>query len=145
MRVSFVDVAYRGLKVAQKARWQEGDDGRAFLEHEAPLPVGARVMIQLEGENREAVVISVVEQEAGAKSPPGMRLAWADAPPLAVVAAEVEPEADKTTPVEAEMSDTGSGGIVVEEQGDEVSGKESAAPGSKRKKGRKKQQNGRAT
>jgi hypothetical protein len=139
MRVSFVDVAYRGLKVAQKARWQEGDDGRAFLEHEAPLPVGARLDVSIEGETKQAVVVAVVEQEAGAKSPPGMRLAWADAPASVV-------EAEKTIPVEAEMIETGSGGIVVEEQGDETSGgKEAAAPGGKRKRGRRKTQNGRVT
>jgi hypothetical protein len=157
MRVSFVDVAYRGLKVAQKARWQESEDGKAFLEHEAPLPVGARLDVTDEGSTRVAVVVGVVEQEAGAKSPPGMRLAWADAlaaavppPPAAPepdAPAPVPIETDKTLPVDTEMleiTDPNSGGIVVEEQGEDVSGKATAA-GKGKKRGRRKTQNGRVS
>jgi hypothetical protein len=44
--------------------------------------VGARVVVQREqGAALEGRVIGVVEQEAGAKSPPGMRLTFGDALP----------------------------------------------------------------
>jgi hypothetical protein len=132
MRVSFVDVAYRGLRVAQKARWQEGDDGQGFLEHEAPLPVGSRLALTLESGAREALVVGVVEQEAGAKSPPGMRLRWADVP------AQATPTADEGGEVAEAEADAGSAGIVVEETGDEVSGPQTKSARKKRR-GRKTQ------
>lgn len=80
----FVDVSYRGLVVARKAKLVADGDG-AFVELEAPLPVGTAVSVAQEGaEAKAARVVGVVEHEAAAKSPPGMRLAWAP-PPGAVV------------------------------------------------------------
>jgi hypothetical protein len=84
--VRFVDVTYRGLRVAQRARCLDAGGGALFVEHEAPLPVGSTVAIieraAADGSAgpvdaapaRRARVAAVVEQEAGAKSPPGMRL-----------------------------------------------------------------------
>lgn len=96
----FVDVTYRGLEVVRKARFQPEADG-GFVELAAPLPVGATVTLLPEtGEPRDARVVSVVEQEAGAKSPPGMRLRWRaeEAAPAAPAAADAtastEPEGE---------------------------------------------------
>jgi hypothetical protein len=71
----FVDVTYRGLRAAAHARWTETGPATGFVEAEAPLPVGT--MVQLSGDvTLEARVTGVVEQEAGAKGPAGMRLSW---------------------------------------------------------------------
>src|SRR5262250_2807688 len=88
----FVDVTYRGLRVATRARLTESAPGTGFVEVEAPLPVGTS--IKLAGDATEdARVTGVVEQEAGAKSPPGMRIVWgekaAPAKPAAAAPAEV--------------------------------------------------------
>jgi|SRR5215470_10853476 len=93
----FVDVTYRGLRVATRARLTESAPGTGFVEVEAPLPVGTQ--IKLSGDTTEdARVTGVVEQEAGAKSPPGMRIVWgekaAPAKPVAV------PEAEGVAPTE---------------------------------------------
>jgi hypothetical protein len=74
----FVDLTYRGLRVAHKAKLRE-EASAVFVEHEAPLPVGSHVTVVRGAGEREARVQSVIEQEAGAKSPPGMRLVWLDA------------------------------------------------------------------
>jgi hypothetical protein len=72
---AFVDVRFRGLRVAHKAKLTEGDDG-AFVEFEQPLPVGSPLSVVEEGKSeRPARVIRVVEHEAGA-GPAGMRLTW---------------------------------------------------------------------
>ena len=81
-----VEITYRGIRVGRAKLEGEGDPG--FFPHEAPLPVGTRVMVYGdEGPPREAIVTSVVEQESTAKSPPGMKLRWA---PAAAVAERVE-------------------------------------------------------
>lgn len=101
----FVDVTYRGLRVATRARLTESAPGTGFVEVEAPLPVGTR--IKLGGDTTaDARVTGVVEQEAGAKSPPGMRIVWgekaAPAKPVAVpVAATVPVPVSVTEPVAA--------------------------------------------
>jgi hypothetical protein len=113
---SFVDVTYRGLAIAKKAKFREGDGG-GFVEFETPLPVGSALAIVSGDSPREGKVIGVVEHEAGAKSPPGMKIAWtgakheaAPAPtPAAAAAAPVEeaaPSAEDGTPtaIEPEMS-----------------------------------------
>jgi hypothetical protein len=72
-----VDVTYRGLKVAQRARAVEVDGSCLFVHHETPLPVGAPVTLARPGEPAvEARVVAVVEQEASAKAQPGMRIRW---------------------------------------------------------------------
>lgn len=73
----FVDITYRGLRVAAKAKLVEQAPMTGFVEVEAPLPVGTQVTV-VDGEQSVAArVLAVVEQEAGAKSPPGMRITWA--------------------------------------------------------------------
>jgi hypothetical protein len=112
---AFVDVTFRGLRVAHKAKLTVTDTG-AFLELEAPLPVGSPVAVIEDGQApRAARVDHVVEHEAGA-GPAGMRLAWADtlrvpvgAPtptPIPVVAEPAPvPAADAApVPVEPEVS-----------------------------------------
>src|SRR5262245_37617737 len=88
-----VDVTYRGLKVAQGARLVPDGAGGGFVEHDLPLPVGSKVTIVRNGQSMEARVVSVVEQEQGAKSPPGMKLSWgaAEARDTNVMQAVVEP------------------------------------------------------
>jgi hypothetical protein len=79
----FVDLTCRGLRVAQKARLSLESPTVGFLEIEAPLPIGTRVQVAGEGDFQvEARVTKVIEQEAGARSPPGMRIDWS--PPVAV-------------------------------------------------------------
>src|SRR5215470_5591683 len=74
----FVDVSYRGLRVAARAKMTEAGPEAGFVEVEAPLPVGTR--LNLTGDaTLEVRVMGVVEQESGAKSPPGMRVAWGEA------------------------------------------------------------------
>jgi len=97
----FVDVTYRGLRVATRARLTESAPGTGFVEVEAPLPVGTQ--IKLGGDTTEdARVTGVVEQEAGAKSPPGMRIVWGEeaAPAKPVAVAEAEAEARTETETE---------------------------------------------
>jgi hypothetical protein len=61
--------------VAHKAKLLESEGG-AFVEHEAPLPVGSPLAVIEEGkEERGARVVHVVEHEAGS-GPAGMRLVW---------------------------------------------------------------------
>lgn len=79
----FVDVTYRGLKVALGARATAVDGSCLFVEHETPLPVGAPVTVARPGEAPvEGRVVGIVEQEASAKAQPGMRIRWgvAEAP-----------------------------------------------------------------
>jgi len=72
---AFVDVRFRGLRVAHKAKLTEGEGG-VFVEFEQPLPVGSPLSVVEEGKaERPARVIRVVEHEAGA-GPAGMRLSW---------------------------------------------------------------------
>jgi hypothetical protein len=113
----FVDLTCRGLRVAQKARLNLESPTVGFLEIEAPLPIGTRVQVTGEGDfTVDARVTKVVEQEAGAKSPPGMRIDWS--PPIAVtqvtppapVAAEVEAaEEDAESPAEPPAAEGGAG------------------------------------
>ncbi len=97
----FVDVTYRGLRVATRARLTESAPGTGFVEVEAPLPVGTS--IKLGGDTAgDARVTGVVEQEAGAKSPPGMRIVWGEA--LAPKPVPVPPPmpAESASPSESE-------------------------------------------
>lgn len=72
---AFVDVRFRGLRVAHKAKLTEGEGG-PFVEFEQPLPVGSPLSVVEEGKaERPARVVRVVEHEAGA-GPAGMRLTW---------------------------------------------------------------------
>ena len=87
--MSVVEVTYRGIKVV-RGRLEPAEGCIGFVQYEAPLPVGTRVVVHVEGEApRAALVAGVVEQEAGAKSPPGMRLRWV---------AAVTDEANQTQP-----------------------------------------------
>ncbi len=99
----FVDVSYRGLRVATRARLTESAPGTGFVEVEAPLPVGTS--IKLGGDTTgDARVTGVVEQEAGAKSPPGMRIVWGEAlaPPKPVpVPAESASPSEPASPSES--------------------------------------------
>ncbi len=101
---AFVDVKFRGLRVAHKAKLTEVDSA-AFLEHEAPLPVGSLLSIVEEGkEPRSARVARVVEHEAGA-GPAGMRLVWdADA---VIVDAPPPPAETSSADVSTDASDDG--------------------------------------
>lgn len=151
----FVDLTYRGLKVASRVRFvAEGAEG-AFVEHEAPLPVGARVALVRDGKPVvEARVVGVVEQEAGAKSPPGMRLRWgagkaetiAPAPgDTAVMEAVIEP-AD-SVPEPQEPHDTVVMAAVpepVDESSDQsMPNPDDSTPGGRRGKRGKRKPNGR--
>ncbi len=97
----FVDVSYRGLRVAQRAKLSESGPTAGFVEVEAPLPVGTHVSLAAEGGFAvEATVMQVVEQEAGAKSPPGMRVEWA-------AAIEAHEKKEPAPAAEAEADDAG--------------------------------------
>jgi len=72
---SFVELRFRGLRLAEKARFEEAPGG-GFVEHEAPLPVGTSIALVFPEGEKVARVTGVVEQEANAQSPPGMRIAW---------------------------------------------------------------------
>ena len=94
---AFVDVTFRGLRVAHKAKLTTTDAG-PFLEHETPLPVGSPLQVIEEGQPvRPARVTRVVEHEAGA-GPAGMRLTWVSAEPAPILApapaAAAEPDAE---------------------------------------------------
>jgi len=67
--------------VATKAKLIESSPGDAFVEVDAPMPVGTLVRIITFGSDApiDARVVDVVEQEAGAKSPPGMHILWGTA------------------------------------------------------------------
>jgi hypothetical protein len=156
----FVDLTYRGLKVAARARLVETGKDAAFVEIEAPLPVGSRLMVG--GDVTSAArVVGVVEQESGAKSPPGMRLALgaaaavvarpAPAPPPPVPSPPPAPEPVIAVPAPAVVV---SQEVIVAEP-DSIpepaepghsggfSPDEGAGPGGSRKRNRKKTQIGR--
>jgi hypothetical protein len=80
---AFVELRFRGLRLAEKARFEESPGG-GFVEHEAPLPVGTSIALVFPEGEKVARVTGVVEQEANAVSPPGMRVAW-DAVPTPVL------------------------------------------------------------
>ncbi len=92
----FVDITYRGLKVAAKAKLVEQSPEVGFVELDAPLPVGTAVVLEDGGQPVRARVTGVVEQESGAKSAAGMKIAWGSAlvkaQPMPQVAPEPEPE-----------------------------------------------------
>src|SRR5687767_9800739 len=93
-----VEISYRGIRVTQGKLEGDGDPG--FLPYEAPLPVGTRVLVHVEGETpREAIVSQVVEQDSSAKSPPGMKLRWAA--PAPVITDSVPPAPVPPPPIEA--------------------------------------------
>lgn len=118
----FVDITYRGLKVAARAKLVNETANAGFIEVDAPLPVGTRITLVDNGQSIPARVQGVVEQESGAKSPPGMRVAWGEAierkaalvvpepepmpepvaPPEPVAAAATEPVPDATLEMPAE-------------------------------------------
>lgn len=146
----FVDVTYRGLKVAHKARFRDATSDGGFVELETPLPVGALVVVVRESATHEARVLSVVEQEANAKSPPGMKLRWAKATAAANVApaagaapAATAPAATEDAAPASEPSASGEHSAApdaVDEEGG-MSGPVDAS-GAKKKRGSKKK-NGR--
>jgi hypothetical protein len=78
-----VDVTYRGLKVATRAKATPVDAGCLFVEHETPLPVGAPVSLARDGEALDGRVVAVIEQEGSAKGHPGMKIRWKDDPAAA--------------------------------------------------------------
>jgi hypothetical protein len=78
----FVEVRYRGLRLAEKARFHEVPGG-GFVELEGPMPVGTPLLVGFLDGEKSARVTAVVEQEASAKSPPGMKVAW-DAVPAPI-------------------------------------------------------------
>lgn len=97
----FVDVTYRGLPVATQARLTETGAETAFVELEAPLPVGTRVALS-GALALEVRVTAVTEQEAATKSPPGMQIAWgAAAVAIRPVRAEQPPVAERATTIPA--------------------------------------------
>jgi len=107
--VRFVDVTYRGLKVAARAKLVESAPGDAFVEIDAPLPVGTALRL-LGGEAPLDVrVAGVVEQEAGAKSPPGMHVVWgAAAEPD--TSDSLEPGSSGSVPPVGDSSEPAAGG-----------------------------------
>jgi hypothetical protein len=97
----FVDVQFRGLRLAQRARLLPRGDTAGFVELETPLPVGTVVRIVEDGGmSIEARVVAVVEQEAGARSAPGMALDWAPAP-----AVEPAPPPEDTSSIAVSSTD----------------------------------------
>jgi hypothetical protein len=102
----FVEVTYRGLRVAAKAKLVTEDAASGFVEVEAPLPVGSRLTVVDGEQSFPARVVGVVEQESGAKSPPGMRLILGAAAqePRPVAPAEPEPESGPAAAPAAETS-----------------------------------------
>jgi len=124
-----VDVSFRGLKVATQARLQESMPGVGFVEVDAPLPVGTRLVVSGEPPI-EVRVTGVVEQEAGAKSPPGMRLSWGEPSKVAVEVprAPTEPVADAAILSSEPVADAA---IVASEPLDgDTTGPEPVDPGS---------------
>jgi hypothetical protein len=98
---AFVDLLYRGLTVTRKAKLVSDPTG-AFLEFETPLPVGTAVAVSKDGQAPQAArVVAVVEHEAAAKGPPGMRLAWQGAEASAAAAAALEAQAEAAETVDA--------------------------------------------
>ena len=121
----FIDVVYRGLRVAHKVKLVDG-----FIELETPLPVGTSISVECEGKPaRAARVAHVVEHEAAAKSPPGMRLTW-----VAAEESPAESAADTTGDSHDEQSDAGG------EPGSNGAGGGNGAPepGGRKKRGKKK-------
>jgi hypothetical protein len=114
---AFVDVKFRGLRIAQKAKLIEGESD-AFVEYETPLPVGAPLSVAEEGKpERRARVVRVVEHEAGAGTP-GMRVVWERAASAPAPQPEPEPEPVPETAAaepavdESGASDLSSDGVV---------------------------------
>jgi hypothetical protein len=111
----FVDVVWRGLRLAQKARLAPSAESAGFVEIDAPLPVGSRVRLEGEGGFAvEARVVTVVEQESGARSPPGMRVDWSAEKPaevssIAVTSSDLlpveEPAGDEPTEAAEESTE----------------------------------------
>ena len=76
MSEDFVDVTWRGLEVARKARLRGHPGGGGHLEHGTPMPIGtALVVTTAAGQTLGATVTSVREQIGGRTEPPGMDLA----------------------------------------------------------------------
>jgi hypothetical protein len=133
----FVDLTLRGLRVAEKARLELESPTVGFVAHDAPLPIGTRLLVAGDDDFRvEARVVKVVEQEAGAASPPGMKLDWS----VITVATPPPPVAAELAAAEEELAAAG----------DDVSGSESTPPAEtppsadgKRKRNRRKTSIGR--
>jgi hypothetical protein len=71
----FVDVSYRGLEVGRRIKLYEIGPSTGYLEHSAPLPVGATIELATDDGLRFAArVLRVHEQVAGADHAPGMRI-----------------------------------------------------------------------
>jgi len=129
-----VEVRYRGMRYAEKARFHEAPGG-GFVELEAPLPVGTPIALGFGGGpegDKPARVTGVVEQEAGAKSPPGMRVAWdaVPAPIDAVDSGAMEAAGPGDEPSDGEAPD-----------GPDAT--QDATPGARKRRGKKKNPPGR--
>ncbi len=123
----FVEVRYRGLRLAEKARFHESPGG-GFVELEAPMPVGTPLALVFADGDKPARVTAIVEQEASAKSPPGMRVAW-DAVPAAI-------DAGDDGAMDAAGDDT--------PDGDAPDATQDASPGARKRRGKRKALPGRA-
>jgi len=76
MSEDFVDVHWRGLEVARKARLKPDGRGVGQLEHGTPMPIGTALTVRTaDGLELAAVVAGVREQIGGRSEPPGMDLA----------------------------------------------------------------------
>ena len=81
MSEDFVDVTWRGLEVARKARLRAiapggRPSGTGHLEHGTPMPIGtALVVTTAAGQTLGATVTAVREQIGGRTEPPGMDVA----------------------------------------------------------------------
>ena len=76
MSEDFVDVHWRGLEVARKARLKPDGTGVGHLEHGTPMPIGTALTLRTaDGVELAAVVAGVREQIGGRSEPPGMDLA----------------------------------------------------------------------
>lgn len=75
MSEDFVDVRWRGLEVAPKARLRAIAGGRGYVEHGAPMPTGTALTLHTaDGHVLAATVAAVCEQIGGRTEPPGMEL-----------------------------------------------------------------------
>jgi hypothetical protein len=73
MSESFVDVTYRGLSLARRAKLAQVRPSTGYLEVPQPMPVGSAIAIITDDTVAlDATVVEVHEQVAGSELPPGM-------------------------------------------------------------------------
>jgi hypothetical protein len=69
----FVDVRYQGLELGRRLRIEEFGAATAYLHHPAPMPVGAKLLIEADESLEVSVQVTRVnEQVAGSERPAGM-------------------------------------------------------------------------